>query len=340
MVHSSVRNLCPRSFNPRVVSIGPLHREDENVQAFEGQKATYLNRLLHRLKSPQEEKDSIHEIQACYAGIKIYGDVEFAKMMVMDACFILEFIQRNLKSDESISRKMLLAQSVIYDLVLLENQIPFFVLDDIFRCTFLKLYPDSTLIDSTIHSAVELDRAGVNFKPNRDAKSPMAIDVKLHSFPCFPWPRGKPTLRMPVLRVHHFTELVLRNLMAYEMCYRGCNYITSYAISMDMLVDTQEDIAKLVEKKVLVNNMGSNEAAADMINNICKQVVRVNFGCDEEWKELDNYCKGYWPKNMVWLKRTYFSSPWNIVALVAGTVLFVLTVVQTFFTIKPAGSTD
>ncbi|KAI3771309.1 hypothetical protein L6452_02471 [Arctium lappa] len=174
-----------------------------------------------------------------------------------------------------------------------------------------------------------MDRVGVNFKPNRDAISPMAIDVKLHSFPCFPWPGVKPTLRMPVLRVGHFTELVLRNLMAYEMCYRGCNYITSYDISMDMLVDTHEDIAKLVEKKVLVNNMGSNEAATDMINNICKEFVQVNFGCDEEWKELDNYCKGYWPKNMVWLERTYFSSPWNIVALVAGMVLFFLTMIGT-----------
>ncbi|KAI3771308.1 hypothetical protein L6452_02470 [Arctium lappa] len=142
-----MKGTSPRSFNPRVVSVGPLHREDENVQAFEGQEATYLTHLLRRFSSPPEEtlkacvkkvKDSIHEIHTCYVGIKTYGDIEFAKMMVMDACFILEFIQRNFKSDESISRrKMFLAQSVIYDLVLLENQIPFFVLDDIFQCTFL-----------------------------------------------------------------------------------------------------------------------------------------------------------------------------------------------------------
>ncbi|GKA08138.1 hypothetical protein Tco_0687469 [Tanacetum coccineum] len=38
MAPSTLRDLSPSSFDPRVVSIGPLHREDENVQAFEGGK--------------------------------------------------------------------------------------------------------------------------------------------------------------------------------------------------------------------------------------------------------------------------------------------------------------
>lgn len=32
---------------------------------------------------------------------------------------------------------------------------------------------------------------------------------------------------------------------------------------MDMLIDTKYDVAKLVESKVLVNNMGSNEEATN-----------------------------------------------------------------------------
>ncbi|KAJ9548778.1 hypothetical protein OSB04_021321 [Centaurea solstitialis] len=391
-VHSSFRNLCARSFNPQVVSIGPLHKNNINVQAFNGKKATYLSSLLSRLetKSLQEQileecvkkvEESIEKIKKCYEGISDYGtDTAFVKMMVMDACFILEFAYQISKS---FMGKMSQSQaiSVSYDLVLLENQIPFFVLDDIFQCTILQIDPQQTIIEligkllsrinlfegdlSTIHnskepahilellhtcykphhnipsttsnlvmhSVVELDRAGVSFRPNQNTKWPMEMKVELHKFP---WYLGKPTLRMPVLRIHHFTESVLRNLIAYEQSSRVVNYITSYAMAMDMLVNTQEDIAKLVQSKVLVANLSSNEEAANMMNNICKQVPWEHFFYDEEWKLLDSYYNSWLPKNYARFKRTYFNSPWKIVALFAGIVLFVLTVVQTIFTIKSA----
>ncbi|XP_024965751.1 putative UPF0481 protein At3g02645 [Cynara cardunculus var. scolymus] len=314
-VHSSLRNLSARSFNPRVVSIGPLHRNKINVHAFQVEKATYLKALLNRLaelKFPQDQilgecvkkvKDSIGEIKACYQGLDTttINDLDFVKMMVMDACFILEFVY-----SFSGKKLQLQAQSVSYDLVLLENQIPFFVLNDIFQCTIFKIDPCVTVIqlisellvfvnlfktklrtshisidpmphhilsilhrcyepqdnivsefsNSAMHSVVELDRAGVNFKPNsQDTKWAMAMEVEFYRFP---WYWDKPTLRMPVLNIHHFTESVLRNLIAYEQSSGDLNYITSYAMAMDMLVNTQDDIAKLVQSKVLVANMSSN----------------------------------------------------------------------------------
>lgn len=398
---STLRDLSPSSFNPRVVSIGPLHREDENVRAFEGRKANYLHDLLERVNIPREQTleacvqkvaSKIKKIKGCYAGIKAYDDTEFAEMMVMDACFILEFIDWYSERKDK-TQLNLLEQSIIYDLMLLENQIPFFVLNDIFLCTIQKIESNVSLIQfihpllkflnlfeasikissirtkissithilgllhqcyhprsyalsfssSTIHSAVELDRAGVNFKPNRDAKWSMAKELKVYSFLCFPcfilcFPWFKPTIRMPVLRLHHFTELVLRNIIAYEQSSLGDNYVTSYAIAMDRLIDTQEDVAKLVKSKVLVNNMGSNEEAANMMNNICKEVAWVHRGPDKDGEKLDTYCKGYWPKSIAGLRRTYFSNPWSIIALIAGMVLFALTVIQTFFTIRPPGN--
>ncbi|GKA77550.1 putative UPF0481 protein [Tanacetum coccineum] len=393
---STLRNLSPSSFDPRVVSIGPLHSEDENLQAFEERKASYVDSLLERVGSPPEQTleacvqkvaASIEKIKGCYGGIKAYDDTKLAKMMVMDACFILEFIYRYIDFDEAKQGNMLLAQSIFYDLVLLENQIPFFVLNDIFLCTVNKFEPAGTssliifilhvlkylhlfdgrintskiitnippthILDilhqcyqhpfhlrsyfssSTIHSAVELNRAGVNFKPNyRD----MAMKVKLHRFLCFPWSLCKPTIRMPVLRIHPFTELVFRNIIAYEQSSGlGYYYVMPYAIAMDMLIDTQEDVAKLVELKVLVNNIGSNEEAAKTMNSICKAVAWVHRGPGEPWKKLDTYCNGCWPKNIAGLRRTYFTNPWSSIAVIAGMVLFVLTVIQTFFTIKPPG---
>ncbi|KAI7747907.1 hypothetical protein M8C21_025641 [Ambrosia artemisiifolia] len=399
-VPSTIRDLRPNSFSPRVVSIGPLHREHENVQEFEGRKPYYLSTLMSDKSSLQQEVlqscvekayTLMEDIRACYVWTKTYNDDEVAKMMVMDACFILGFIlQIHDSSKRSGKRKNLVTQVIIYDLVLLENQIPFFFLEEIFGCTLSKFYPDVSLIkflhpvldhlrffkgdinfqnistnntphllgllhecykpgdndiptstlSSTIRSAIDLDRAGVHIRPNENPKWLMEMDVKVHRYPLFFWSWSKTTLKMPVLKVHHFSELVLRNLIAYEQFRRTSKYITSYVVAMDMLVNTQEDIAMLIDSEVLVNYMSSNEEAAYMINNIGKEVACEEFYYDEQWNTLNKYCNSYWPKHIARMRKTYFNSPWNMIALVAGIILFALTVVQTIFTIKPIGSNN
>ncbi|KAI3668865.1 hypothetical protein L6452_40081 [Arctium lappa] len=324
--------------------------------------------------------------------MKSYSDDEIARMMVMDACFILEFSYKLCMG--GFDENMVLAPAMIYDLLLIENQLPFFVLQDIFECTCSRFAPEiaslnklvfvlvqvvnifktnltlmenddeggehdhilglmhkcyqpshpprSDFSNSTIHSAVELDRAGVNFKPHHDPAPEwcMAIELESPTLVCFswhwPWAWGKPTLRMPVLCIHDDTELVLRNLIAYEQfCPQVRNYITSYAAAIDMLINDQEDVAILVESKVVVNSIGSNQEAATMINQICKETNFLDFFYPKPWQELDTYYNGYWPRNLAWLRRTYFSSPWNMIALLAGILLFLLTLLQTYFTINP-----
>ncbi|KAI3682553.1 hypothetical protein L1987_82615 [Smallanthus sonchifolius] len=191
---------------------------------------------------------------------------------------------------------------------------------------------------TTIPSVKGLDKAGVNFKPDYDPTWLMGMEVKLNRYPCFLGPWSKPTLRMRVLCVHDSTELILRNLIAYKMSGLTRTYVASYVIAMDMLVNTGEDVAKLVDSRVLLNFMGSNEEAANMFNNIAKQVACIEFFYEEQWETLNMYCDGYWPKHIARMRSTYFSSPWNIIALVAGIILFTLTVVHIIFTVKSAGS--
>lgn len=399
IVPSGRRDISPTSFDPRVVSIGPLHREDKTLQAFEHQKLMHASDLLNSLRrsSNQTLKECVQKvlattdrIRACYDNIKIekYNDNELAKMMVIDACFILQFIRvLTNSSDEAVA--FLRASSIIYDLMLFENQIPFFILQDIFNSTILTSEPKASLphlilqlvqffnifetnipVQSSypiepndhilgflekccrpskeysplqalpsvaMHSTAELERAGVMFKPKTDARWAMAMNFQPSAFNCFSWSRDKPTLRMPVLRIDNFTESILRNLIAYEQSsstYRTCGYVTSYALAMDMLVDTEEDIAKLIESKVVVNHLGSNEKAADMINSLCKELPFRRFYYFDDWREMDRHYNSYWPKNIAALKRTYFSNPWSMIALVAAIMLFALTVVQTIYTVN------
>ena len=404
MVPCSLRDLSPSSFKPRVVSIGPLHRDDKMLQDLEEHKTTYLHHLLDRLDplglSPRQIFNecvhrvdaSIRKIRACYVGMNPYTDAELAKMMVMDACFILEFLFPSEKHKNLVCGNVILINSIFHDLLLLENQIPFFVLQAIFNCTLSKLQPTPLTSDVLAslefllpfqvsindaigtdhdhilgllqksfhqsfhppnlttstrpslpelcnHSVVELDKAGVKFKPNKDGNGQIAVEAMSSWFSCFCSFWGNPTLRMPVLYIYDNTELFLRNIIAYEQCTPDVpNYVTSYACAIDFLVDNTEDVVKLVESKIIFNTLGSNEDATNMLNSISNQVVFAEFYYLDQWKKLDQYYNGYWPKKIAQLKRTYFSSPWNIIALIAGIVLFILTIVQTIFTIEAAHS--
>ncbi|KAD3336080.1 hypothetical protein E3N88_31599 [Mikania micrantha] len=392
MAPRTLRVRSPQSFRPRVVSIGPLHRDNKIVKAFERQKATYVTNLMNHINSSpriimnscmEKVYASMEKIKACYVLTKTYNEVEFAEMMVMDACFILGFIYLTF---EKKSIDMFHAEDVVHDLVLLENQIPFFFLEEIFECTIVKLKPNTSLVvfmyplllildlfksdldlnilenisiddthhilsllhecykpqkNDTIlkefsitkpHSAVDLDKAGVKFKPNRSQTWVLGMEMEL---PCFLWSWCKCTLRMPIFYVNDFTEVTLRNLIAYEQESRQTqNYITSYAFVINMLVNTQDDVAKLIDSEVLVNDMGSNEEVANMINKICKELAYVNSLYRKQWNTLDNYYNSYWPNHIGWMRKTYFSSPWNIITLIVGSIAFALIIAQTIFTIK------
>ncbi|KAJ9537205.1 hypothetical protein OSB04_029938 [Centaurea solstitialis] len=385
-------------FSPRVVSIGPLHRNDNNLLPFEEQKAIYMRDLLKRFDGPREDilrrcfqmmnaDDNISKIRACYNTMNTYySDDNLARMMVMDACFILEFLHK--LSSKSPEKDVLIERSIAYDLLLVGNQIPFFVLQDILDCinssgensgclnsliivlvnvvNIFQSTLDTETLDikkdnreyrhildalhqcyvplhhvtptfslGTPHSAVELDRRGVNFKPSNSSGWPMDIILESPSW-YFPW--AKSTLRMPKLRISGDTELILRNMIVYEQSCRDlgcCDYITSYVTAMDLLINNAEDVAILAESEVLVNSMGSHEDAAKMINELGKEAPFTGFVYLSQWERLGELYKRYWPKHIESFKRSYCKSPWNMFALIAGIMLFVLTVLQTYYTVNP-----
>ncbi|PWA70645.1 hypothetical protein CTI12_AA133190 [Artemisia annua] len=312
MVPNALRALSPNSFNPRVVSIGPLHREDKILQDFEDEKEIYLHELLCKIDLLPEEtlqacvqkvSDSIDKIRACYAGMMKFDDTELTKMMTNNVSYSpypsnsYEFHL----DPENLSDFRLVDTCDDHILGLLHKSN---------RLAFYNLPRNSNI--PKFHSVTELDRAGVSFKPNKDATSPMAMKLEFSRFSVrHPWSWGKPTLSMPVICIDDSTETVLRNLIAYE-----------------------HDIARLVESKIVINFLASNERAANMLKTICKETVIVDFFYDNEWQQLHRYYNGYWPKQIAGLKRTYFSNPWSMIALFAGIVLFLLTLIQTIFTVK------
>ncbi|GJS93867.1 putative UPF0481 protein [Tanacetum coccineum] len=157
-VPNLLRKVNRSSYRPRLLSIGPFHKQSENLKRLEAHKVSYMHNLFERLESSPKEKtmkacirkmlDKIEKIKSCYEGeMKVSDDNEFAKMMVLDGCFILELIYASHKDHggHSVFDIDLVNLNVKHDLVLLENQIPFFVLRDIFKSTIHKFDPQARL---------------------------------------------------------------------------------------------------------------------------------------------------------------------------------------------------
>ncbi|KAJ4952586.1 hypothetical protein NE237_029418 [Protea cynaroides] len=74
----------------------------------------------------------------CYAETISTSSDEFVKMMLFDGCFILEFLQRKMPFEESngkddVSSNPWLSTAITSDFMLLENQLPFFVLEHLYN---------------------------------------------------------------------------------------------------------------------------------------------------------------------------------------------------------------
>ncbi|KAG7952070.1 hypothetical protein I3843_12G041000 [Carya illinoinensis] len=145
-VPNMLRRHNEKAFTPEVVSIGPFHRGNRQLQAMEIIKQHYLNCLLYRtgisaLESLVKAIQSIKpDCRKCYAEVDELSGEKFIEMMLIDGCFILEFLYRYQQKgrsihegeDDPVFKTSWMPRKIIADLLLLENQLPWCVL----RCLF------------------------------------------------------------------------------------------------------------------------------------------------------------------------------------------------------------
>ncbi|KAK2405837.1 UPF0481 protein [Trifolium repens] len=136
----------------------------------------------------------------------------------------------------------------------------------------------------------------------------------------------KARLRIPQLKVDHTTECVLRNLIALEQCqYQEQPYICNYVSLVDSLIHTQVDVDFLVEKEVIVHEMGSDKEVAMLVNGLCKHVV-VNSTCYYDIiNELNKHYQNIWNRTMAALWLVYFRDAWRASSTLVGIAFLVYT---------------
>ncbi|KAA8548464.1 hypothetical protein F0562_000148 [Nyssa sinensis] len=143
-VHDALRDVNPEAYEPKLLAIGPYHCDKDKLM--QEHKLRYLQLLLHRTCESSVDRyitamrNLEEKARRCYGSpINIESD-DFVKIMLLDGCFIIELFRKcsfgNLIDDDDPIFKMeWMRASITCDLILLENQLPFFVLVELFDMT-------------------------------------------------------------------------------------------------------------------------------------------------------------------------------------------------------------
>ncbi|KAA8518040.1 hypothetical protein F0562_015540 [Nyssa sinensis] len=134
-------------YTPRLVSIGPYHYKvrPESHHCYQNRKLQQVQKLKPKMANKFVSNDRLQleglyekllqktkEVRECYEenSTKDFSDEALARMMLMDGCFILYYIKSVVeKTVNELELKSYHEAFLQQDLFLLENQLPFLVLD-------------------------------------------------------------------------------------------------------------------------------------------------------------------------------------------------------------------
>ena len=170
--------------------------------------------------------------------------------------------------------------------------------------------------------ASELKKVGIKFRARKGNISVVKYNKR------------KLRLDLPKLAVFDETEDMLRNLVAYELTSKAGGEFCGYAIMMDSLIDTPEDLAILYRSGVLENHLGSEERLVTMWNEMC---INITEGSSKRWEEITKnilvHYKSHWRVIYVEFCAKFFSKPWLWLSTLAAVVLLIMSALQTVYSV-------
>ncbi|AAD10660.1 Hypothetical protein [Arabidopsis thaliana] len=395
-VPSQLREVNPEAYRPRMLLIGPLtHSKKPKVHTdsryleykmMEDQKVLYKDAFTKRLDTDiailEDMKTTIKDeevnIRASYAVSTawILSDI-FVELILNDSIFIVEFILRMYESHEKIGDmivdKPFYTSTVLDDLTLLENQLPYFCLSkllnpitkrfcgdqsldqvilqlfsvndsgminentkfnhftDLFRCVYKESLGQNLELNNSKSQIVDMKSAnmlysvGVDFKV---VKREYSLNVSFE----------EGCLILPSFPADESSNIILRNVIAYEQCHDPENaFTTNYINFMNFLITSDEDVAILTSAGVLTNGVGRSSMVLKMVNNLAIGVLLSNQSQYHDIVEKLNIHhssrrKRIWAK----LRKVYFSDLWTTTATLAAISLLLLTLAGTVASIFQA----
>ncbi|KAG4123402.1 hypothetical protein ERO13_D11G324325v2 [Gossypium hirsutum] len=353
-------------FKPKVISIGPLYHDDPTLHDSEKLK---LKLAAHFVKNIGVDKDILYNnmkteiggLKKCYdpKELEKYSNdnEKLAWMFFVDGCAILQAVyirygqNYDRKSNELFIKNDLLT-FVYSDLFLLENQLPFRVLELLTSTGDGKKFMDSIkrFIDDTVVNPAEIKEPQSHqrdrFRSRKwwKLQNPIRLLNLLRVRLLFDKEKIRKTLKKAGVwlkasetscltdfrfnRIFFVGKLCLppltvddstMNLIAYEMCpdFKNDFTVNSYMCFLDLLIDEGEDVKDLRDAGILYNGLGSDEEVAKLFNKMNTDLVpsRTIYGVK---RKIHNHCKKMWIKPAAQGYHTYFRSPWTFLAFVGA----------------------
>ncbi|URD96471.1 UPF0481 protein [Musa troglodytarum] len=135
----NLREIDPKAYEPTIVSLGPFHHHKSHLKAMDHLKWHSLNKFLGRNpEKPLEDylkliKENEREARMAYSEEVEMSSDDFVQMMLLDCCFVIETVLPEESREDTIWS---LPPVVGRDMLILENQLPFCLLQPLFDSTF------------------------------------------------------------------------------------------------------------------------------------------------------------------------------------------------------------
>ncbi|KAK7300107.1 hypothetical protein RJT34_10941 [Clitoria ternatea] len=210
-----IRNVNTEAYTPRVVSIGPFHSDNAELQNMKSLKQSYCKRFIKKAETCLDDlvnfvQQSEPKIRACYSDEIKYTSEEFVELLLVDCGFIIELLMEyypvpNLtvtdNGDEIIPRWLI--NNIATDLLLLENQLPFSYVEKLYNLAFINEQFRS-LLELTLKFFNQYNT--VNLSPRTTVSIVHFTDL-LRMFHLQPEIRQPSRVRESIMHLNNATEL-------------------------------------------------------------------------------------------------------------------------------------
>ncbi|KAK9000848.1 hypothetical protein V6N11_081332 [Hibiscus sabdariffa] len=350
-----VRDVDTATFTPKIVSIGPLHHSQPHLKSMKETKIKYLEQFLRHAANTARlheqnhlvnnlKENNIEEASNCFSS------EEFLRLVLVDVAFIIElFLRYHFCSPHFDLWAIMLPPFYQFilnrsDLWLLENQLPYFVLENLYVTAFgsyPQIYPPFLELTFKIFEFY-----------NQWEMKPEAVEGK---------------------GLKHFTDLIraffLRQLGNYEeqhsnenIIFPLCDHLPSETQLHDAGIEFVETQGKSLVDINFFKSSGSIygmkqrnvSATSSPWSNITIHVkLTIGLEAAAKWpacltvfalyilkgrinphffkiiEQLNRYHSRRLNRWKATLRQQYFSSPFRAASTIGGIILLVLTLVQT-----------
>jgi hypothetical protein len=180
------------------------------------------------------------------------------------------------------------------------------------------------LEEIAVPSVTELAYAGVKFCPTVGDLSMITFSSEIA------------TLHLPVIGIDVNSEILLRNLVAYEAsACTGPLVLARYVELMNGIIDTEEDARLLREHGIILNYLKSDQEVAELWNGMTRSVRLTNVpALDKVIDGLNKHYNTCWKVKIRMFVKAQIAGSRELLGCVAVLVLFLFLSLQAFCTFR------